>query len=768
MIFGGNPPEIDQDSSFPAGLSKTVNDGRLTGIYVGTITNTKDYDLSGELTVAMPVLGAVLNDDIEPDPETNLKPGEILVKPTTPFGGTTNALKDISADVSANDYKFAPQTYGLFTNVPDEGNRVLVCFNSGNVDDPYILSYIPGPKGKNFMGPGNTASTLNYDGIGVPLPTTEKSLIDPIQQEGTDHPRPVYRDAAEPIVKQGLVGDSVRGPTPHGVKAVRSQVMGILTPGAESPNKEDPRSFRLPGHSFVLDDNLDSSGIRLRTGGGAQILMNDPEGIVYVINGPGTGWVEISKDGSINVFGEGSINMRAKGSFNLRADKDVNIEAGKNLKLKAAGDMLKGENVGMPPTYDTKIHTGAIGSGGSVHIESVSGTTIQAGTNAVLDAQNGDLNLKAANRFAVDGRKIDIISTIKNPPVGDTEVIGGINISAAGGPVGILGTTGLNLVGTAGIGLAGVPILLNSPPGAAGLLPQIGLPGKGATRLPTIDHVDLSTDPPEFNIDADSDSALMPNQGTREEIASIESIADVVLTAEPYAGHYKSDALADASTDLMEEDFTADESGDDETTATNDPYAGYKAEIKKVLTEVTKKRQEQDESFLKKGITALNIPGIDLSSILPDISNFDLGPLKGEINSLMNYEGTLQGLLNVEFPFNIPTVNSLMGDYVIGFGINLNQFQFDIKQLQVDLNGIMAEAQNLQQLANNPMGAISSLANNTIGDVTKSLGVDNIKDVGDVSNLTNSIMSNSGLTSNDLNTMVNDITNQANLGDGDG
>ena len=106
--------------------------------------------------------------------------------------------------------------------------------------------------------------------------------------------------------------------------------------------------------------------------------------------------------------------MRAKGSFNIRADKDVNIEAGKNLKLKAAGDMLKGEYVGMPPGYDMKTHTGAIGSGGSVHIESVSGTTIQAGTNAVLDAHTGDLSLKAANRLAADGRKIDIISTLVN------------------------------------------------------------------------------------------------------------------------------------------------------------------------------------------------------------------------------------------------------------------------------------------------------------------------------------------------------------------
>ena len=767
---------IDVDSILKGGVVDAVDSMKLNGIHMGVVRSTKSYSRDGKIVVYMPVLGGSGDIEEEPDIITGLRAGEIEVSWSSPFGGITNASENDLENGDPRDYKLAQQSYGMWMQPPDRNNRVLVCFISGNISDAYIVSCVPGPAGKQFMLPGHTGSEFNYSGgIGYNLPTTEKSLIDPVAQEGTDQPRPVYLDAAEPLVKQGLINDGVRGTAKHGMKSADTpQVYGILTPGPQSPDTNDPESYRLAGHSFVMDDTPENRHIRLRTGGGNQILMNDAEGIIYLINKEGTAWIELSKDGSINLFGEGSINMRAKGSFNLRADKDVNIEAGKNLKLKAAGDMLKGEYVGMPPGYDMKMHTGAIGSGGSVHIESVSGTTIQAGTNAVLDAHTGDLSLKAANRLAADGRKIDIISTIKNPPAGDTDAVGGINISSAGGPVGILGTTGLNLVGTAGIGLAGVPILLNSPPGAAGIVPQIGLPGKGAKSISMIDHPDYSSEQPAF--DRDNIENLMPTDGEREELDGVQSIVSVMPTAEPYAGHYVSSAIADSNSEMMTEitDGSADE--DDETTTSNDPFIGYKTEIKKVIQEVTKKRKEEDMANFLKNMSKINIPGIDLlSSIDPNdpsslanLSNFNLGPLQGELDALMNYEGYLQGLLGVEFPINIPTVNSLIGDYVIGYGINLDQYMFDLQQLQIDFNGIMAEANSLMDMANNPMGMINDLANDTIGEVTKGLGIDNIKNVTDVSNLSSSLMAKTNTTSDQLNGMVNDVTNALALGGGDG
>ena len=767
--------EIDGAQEISGGLVSAVKSLSYTGIYIGIVTDAKDYTRTGRVKVSVSALGFKPDADIPPD-SNGLRPGEVYALYGTPFGGITNASENDFSDADARDYKLAQQSYGFSMQPPDRNNRVLLCFAQGNLKDAYILSCLVGPLGKNMMLGGNTGSALNYSGaIGTVLPVTEKSLIDPVDQEGTDHPRPVYLDAAEPIVKQGLVHDGIRGTTKNGPKSsVTSHVFSILTPGPKSPNPEDPESFRLPGHSFTLDDTPDNQHIRLRSGGGNQILLNDAEGIIYLVNKDGTAWVELAKDGSINVFGEGSLNMRAKGSFNLRADKDVNIEAGKNLKLKASGDMSKGEYVGMPVGYETKMHTGAAGSGGTVHIESLSGTTIQAGTNAVLDAQTGDLNLKAANRLAADARKIDIISTIKNPPVGDTDMIGGINISSAGGPVGILGTTGLNLVGTAGIGLAGVPILLNSAPGFAGIVPQIGLPGKGAKHITMIDHPDFKSAPPKF--DRDNIDNLLPTNGDREETDGVQSITSVMPTAEPYAGHYVSSALADSNKGMMEEDNSGASDTEVEATATNDPHAGYKTEIKNILEKVQREKADADLEAKISRFSSLNIPGLDLlSSIDPNdpmslanLSSFDIGSLMGPVGNLMNYEGYLQGLLAVEFPFNIPTVNSLLGDYVIGYGINLPEYMNDLKQIQIDLNGLMADAQNLANMANDPMGMINSIAGDSISQVTKDLGITNIKSIGDVSSLSSAVMNKTGMSSDQLNTMVNDVTNEIGLGEDNG
>jgi len=767
--------QADRGRRILGGIVDRVRNLEYTGIHMGIIKSVKDYSRTGALKIYIPFLGADPKSSEEIDPKTGLAPGEVWAEWTSPFVGITSAFDSKkffgeSEEFNHRQYKNTQKSYGLWMAPPDTGNRVLVAFIGNNKNEAVILACLPPPGGKSHMIPSIPGSKLNYGAIGLNVPVAEKSLLDPVQQEGGDHPRPVHLDLAQTIVKQGLIGDGVRGTATAGLHTADiNHTYGILTPGPVE-KKDDPLSHRGTGHQFVMDDTPDNRHIRLRTGGGNQILLNDAEGIIYLINKEGTAWVELSKDGSINLFGEGSINMRAKGSFNLRADKDVNIEAGKNLKLKAAGDMLKGEYVGMPPGYDQKIHTGAIGTGGSIHIESVSKTTIQAGTSGIFDAQNGDLNLKAANRLAQDGRKIDIISTIKNPPPGDTDVIGGISINAPAGPVGIIGGLGLNLLGPTGIGITGVPILLNSTPGFAGKLPQVALPGAGAKHISMIDHADFSSKQPEFNYEDTGGAKLVPGMGEREELNGVESIVNTMLTAEPYAGHYVSEAIADANKKAMVEDETAD--ADPEATepkTVNDPYKGYKTQIKSIMEEVAEKQRASDVDKVADIASKLNIPGINLEGKLAEFSNFDIGPLKGEINDLLNFDATIQGLLNVELPFEIPTLNSLTGDYVIGYGKEIPEYMYQIEQLQIDLNGAFAEASSLADMANNPMEKLSSLADDTIGNVCKDLGVDNITSVSDVSNLTNSVMKTTGITSNDLNSMVNDVTNKINLGDtGDG
>jgi len=91
--------------------------------------------------------------------------------------------------------------------------------------------------------------------------------------------------------------------------------------------------------------------------------MHDSEGIVYIANASGNAWIEMNKDGRIDVFsGVGGINMRTQGDFNLHADANINMHAGQSIRMSAPGtdDVLYTPNdisvkKGQKSTADIKI-----------------------------------------------------------------------------------------------------------------------------------------------------------------------------------------------------------------------------------------------------------------------------------------------------------------------------------------------------------------------------------------------------------------------------
>ena len=67
---------------------------------------------------------------------------------------------------------------------------------------------------------------------------------------------------------------------------------------------------------------------RLRTASGHQLLMHDTEGVVYIANGSGNAYIEMDRNGRIDLYsGVGGINMRTDGDFNLHSNSNVNIHA---------------------------------------------------------------------------------------------------------------------------------------------------------------------------------------------------------------------------------------------------------------------------------------------------------------------------------------------------------------------------------------------------------------------------------------------------------
>ena len=384
---------INKSSNKNPNMKERNERAYLNGIYVAEIISNMDITRTGRVQVFI----AALTLDQEGTK------GFFDAIWTSPFAGSTNP-RAVGKEIENPDQSMS--SYGWWGQVPDIGNLVLVAFGDGNTKFPFVISCLFPPMFANMV-PGIPAGK-NYQAPSKLLPTVEKNKrTQDIKHNDTF--RPIQHTLSEAIVKQGLIGDATRGAGSSGSRRESpSEVFGILTPGprkSEITGVEDDYDIRLGGHQFVMDDNLDSRQIRIRSAEGNQVLLDDNEGIIYLINKSGRAWVEMNSLGDIHIFGEGSINMRAKQNFNLRADHNINIEAGQNINLKAAQDTTGFEYKGVGAGTGGDIWLDAQGeikniAGASILSKSSAGDVSTVASGSVkLEASANDVEIKAAREF---------------------------------------------------------------------------------------------------------------------------------------------------------------------------------------------------------------------------------------------------------------------------------------------------------------------------------------------------------------------------------
>jgi hypothetical protein len=203
-------------------------------------------------------------------------------------------------------------------------------------------------------------------------------------------PRPIHSYQATILFNQGLIKDSDRGSiSSSSMRESPSQVFGISTPGrpiyqggyddtsvkaailADEKNENFKIIGRRGGHSFVMDDG-DLFGkdqlIRLRTSTGHMILMNDYAQTLMIMHANGQSYIELGREGTIDMYSTNSVNIRTEGDLNLHADRNININAAGDLKMSAkntkiealqtmtqyAGDTFQGYSKG---DYTTKTES---------------------------------------------------------------------------------------------------------------------------------------------------------------------------------------------------------------------------------------------------------------------------------------------------------------------------------------------------------------------------------------------------------------------------
>jgi hypothetical protein len=336
------------------------------GPYIGTVKGNKDPARMGRLSVLIPSLAQTDNGT-----EDQLISCEYL----SPFYGAKGIRHNIPG---STEYEHSQHSYGFWAVPPDLETKVLVIFAEGKMNQAFWIGCVQDPF-TNHMTPGIASSTNTHDsgdgtfeGADAGFQEDKKSTYGSdnvpagelnrmseralLNNNYESHPKPIH-PFADILVKQGLGADDIRGNTSSSARRESpSQVFGISTPGRkdtgttkEQVGAKDSGAtdyvVRTPGHTFTMDDGaVDGTNqlTRLRTASGHQLLMHDTDGIVYIANGSGNAWIEMNRDGKIDLYsGVGGINIRTQGDFNLHSDANINMHAAGSIRMGAETDMVQ-------------------------------------------------------------------------------------------------------------------------------------------------------------------------------------------------------------------------------------------------------------------------------------------------------------------------------------------------------------------------------------------------------------------------------------------
>lgn len=387
---------------------------------LGVVKNNIDPTRSGRIQVA-------LQDgkgSVSPDANNNWITVQHL---STFFGVVRPSGGEDSEDYGS--YVNNSSSYGQWQAPPDIGTKVVCIFVNGDLNAGYYIGSVTDPETLQMV-PAIGASenvTLNEGearsfGGATRLPVTNLNTNNTDKansDEFLDTPRPVHSYLASIMQQQGILRDPIRGPISSSAsREPASRVgWGVSTPGRpiyeggytdenlpdnlKQGNDEKLQIVaRRGGHSIVMDDG-DIIGrdqlIRIRTALGHQILMSDDSQTLMILHSNGQSYIELGKEGTVDIFSTNSINMRTQGDFNIHADRDINMHAMENFNLQAKNIHTNSDEI-------TRSRAGK-----DYNITSLNNFTVKSSAASAISA-GGQASILAGAEAFVNGTKVNLNS----------------------------------------------------------------------------------------------------------------------------------------------------------------------------------------------------------------------------------------------------------------------------------------------------------------------------------------------------------------------
>lgn len=389
------------------------------GPFYGIVKNTTDSTRSGRIQVFITAFGD--GDENDPDKWT-------WVSYLPSFFGSTpyNPSKEgAGAYIDGNS-----NSYGMWFTPPDIDVTVLCVFANGDRSQGYYIGVVPDQSVGHMVPaigatpawvPENENQGSYFEGA-PQLPVVEINTNNLAFEESSkffDKPKPIHGVVAQTMFTQGLIKDPERGPiSSSSQRESPSSVFGFSTPGipvyqgglkpdniqqkldAGEVKPSDIKVIgRTGGHSIVLDDgdiNGSTRLMRFRTTAGHQITMSDSGEFIYITHANGLTWIELGKEGTLDVYATNSINLRTQGDINLHADRDINMFAGRTIKAKSGEglSLQAGKDLNLITENSMNIYGKSyigVKSDGSLALQGSEGTWA-AGSRFVVKAGSIDLN----------------------------------------------------------------------------------------------------------------------------------------------------------------------------------------------------------------------------------------------------------------------------------------------------------------------------------------------------------------------------------------
>jgi len=347
----------------------------------------------------------------------------IWVNKLSTFFGNTEA---IGPDVDFGAYAGNSSSYGQWNAPPDKLTKVICIFVNGDANYGFYIGSAPSPETLSMIpAVGSTDKVVLNEGeaqsyAGSPrLPATNINTNNKDVADSTDYltaAKPVHSYTASIMQQQGILRDKYRGPiSTSATRESSSRVgWGVSTPGRPvyqggytdeslpSSLDVDPDSLRVVtrrgGHSLVMDDG-DIIGrdqlIRLRTALGHQILMSDDGQMLSILHSNGQSYIELGKEGTVDVFSTNSINLRTQGDLNFHADNNINLNA-KNVNLNSS----ENTTLNADKAFNQRV-------GEDYSLYTLQNIKMKADAALAIEAQ-GQLGIKSAAEIFNEGTKIHL------------------------------------------------------------------------------------------------------------------------------------------------------------------------------------------------------------------------------------------------------------------------------------------------------------------------------------------------------------------------